>query len=152
MRQPKQGLLTAATYLVCAAVAFKSELAFKGTEFGGGTLARNQDLACNLFLLALLLSFRFRRAASVCALVASCLSLPLYVYLVFPRPFRLLFGGNWKAMELPREIFVWDGWWVTGIPATMLVVAISVVHLARSLNQNARTQTDRRPIPERSRP
>jgi len=43
---------------------------FEGTEFGGGTLARYSDDGALLFVLALILTFKFPRAAAASALVA----------------------------------------------------------------------------------
>ena len=93
---------------------------FDGTEFGGGLLSRYSDLGCLLFLLALILAVKYSRAAAASALVAGVDSLPLYLYLVFPRPFRRVWPGEWVG-EMPRENFVWNGWWATGIVFAVLV-------------------------------
>jgi len=50
-----------------------------------------------------------------------------------PRPFRQAFTGNWKVIELPREKFIWDGWWIAGILLTLVVVYICCMILIRSL-------------------
>lgn len=106
---------------------------FSGTEFGGGSLAGNKDLGGLLFLLALILILKYPQGAAVSALVGCVLSLPLYLYLVFPRPFRQVWPGRWKALELPRETFVWDGWWITGILSIIFVALICCWSLVRSL-------------------
>jgi hypothetical protein len=106
---------------------------FEGTEFGGGSLAGNQVLASFLFVLAAVLVFKFPRSAAISALVACYFSLPLYFYLVFPRPFRLVWPGEWAVIELPRERFVWNSWWVVGILSTVLVAYIFARSLVRSL-------------------
>ena len=129
----QQKLLLAAPCLLCAAVCWRSFVVFDGTEFGGGTLADNQVLATFLFLLAPALTFKYPRVASLSALFACYLSLPLYLYLVFPRPFRQVWPGQWAVLELPRERFVWDEWWVTGIFVTTFVVLVCAVELIRSL-------------------
>jgi len=95
---------------------------FEGTEFGGGTLARFSDDGAVLFVLAPILTFKYPRVAAVSALVACVLFLPLYLYLVFPRPFRQVWHGQWKVVALPRETFIWDGWWITGILSALVVV------------------------------
>ena len=133
MKPMRQNLLFAAGCLVCAVVCWRSFLVFEGTEFGSGSLAGNQVLSAFLFLLALILGFKYRRAASLSALVACYFSLPLYFYLVFPRPFRQVWPGNWKELELPRAMFVWDGWWITGIFGTILVAFLCASRLIRSL-------------------
>jgi hypothetical protein len=126
-------LVVAFGCLLCSVVCWRSFLVFEGTEFGSGSLAGNQVLASFLFVLALGLSFKFPRSAAISALIACYFSLPLYFYLVFPRPFRQVWPGQWKVHELPRETFVWDGWWVTGILATGFVACLCALSLARSL-------------------
>jgi hypothetical protein len=128
----KQKLTLTAGCLVCLDVARRSFIALEGTEFGGGSLASNKDLGIFLFVLALILVPKYLRADTASALVAGLWSLPLYLYLVFPRPFRQIWGGNWKVMELPRESFIWDGWWVTGIVAIVFVAYICCRALIRS--------------------
>ena len=97
---------------------------FRRDEFGSGTLAGNQVLASFLFILALALGFKYPRSAAISALVACVFSLPLYLYLVFPRPFRQVWPGEWKVLEMPRETFIWDGWWITGILFTVFVACL----------------------------
>ena len=104
MKQMRQKLLAAAGFLVCAVVCWRSLVAFEGTEFGGGTLARNQGLAALLYLLlALILTFQYPRIAAVSALIACYFSLPLYLYLVFPRPFREVWPGKWSVPLCPTK-------------------------------------------------
>jgi len=138
-KQIGQKLLFAAGCLVCAGVCWKSALAFDGTEFGSGALAGNQEFSTLLFVGALVIVFKLPRWASTVALVASYFSLPLYLYLVFPRPFRQVWPGEWSVLELPRESFVWNGWWVTGILATILVSIWCVVQRVRSFSPAVRT-------------
>ena len=133
MKQMRQKLFVAAGCLVCAAVCWKSFLDFEGDEFGSGTLAGNQVLASFLFILALALAFKYPRSAAISALVACVFSLPLYLYLVFPRPFRQVWPGEWKVLEMPRETFIWDGWWITGILFTVFVACLCAGILIRSM-------------------
>ncbi len=133
MKQMSQKRLAAAGCLVCAVVCWRSFLAFDGTEFGGGALAGNQGSAALLYLLALILTFKYRRVAAVSALVACYLSLPLYLYLVFPRPFREAWPEKWSAPDMPGDTFVWNGWWITGILVTILVAMVSGFRVVRSV-------------------
>jgi hypothetical protein len=138
MKQMGQKLLAAAGCLVCAAVCWRSFLTFEGTEFGGGTLAGNQVIAAILYILALILTFNYPRVAAASALIACFFSLPLYLYLVFPRPFREVWPGKWSVTYLPRETFVWNAWWITGILVTILVAmlyTLRLIHGLRSRNQ-----------------
>lgn len=121
----RQKLVLAAGCLVCMVVCWKNFLAFEGTEFGSGLLAGNKDIGGLLFFVALVLTFKFPVSGAITALVACFCSLPLYLYLVFPRPFRLVWPGQWKALTLPRENFAWDGWWITGIFVIVLVAYAS---------------------------
>ena len=121
MKQMRQKLSVAAACLVCAVVCWKSFLVFEGTEFGSGSLAGNQVLASFLFMLALALAFKYPRSAAISALVACAFSLPLYLYLVFPRPFRQVWPGEWSLVAMPRGMLVWNGWWITGILFTVFV-------------------------------
>jgi hypothetical protein len=61
---------------------------FEGTEFGSGSLAGDEGFGAFWFILAASLIFKYPRIAAVSGLAASYFSLPLYLYLVFPRPFR----------------------------------------------------------------
>ena len=81
---------------------------FDGTEFGAGVLAGNSFGGGLLLLLAALLVFRYPRVASAIGLLACLLFPPLYLYLLFPRPFRKVWPGEWSVPALPRESFVWN--------------------------------------------
>jgi len=124
MKGRRQKLLLAAGCLVCTVVAWRSFFLFEGTEFGGGSLAGDKDLGGYLFVLALILALKFNRIAAAIALVACVFSLPLYLYLVFPRPFRQVWRGQWKVLVPPQENFVWDGWWITGILCIVFVASV----------------------------
>ncbi len=89
-----------------------------GTEFGGGALTGPLTSLNNsgglLFLLALILTLIYPRVATICALVASLLCLPLYLYLASPGPFYRMFPiGALGRHSLPN--FVWDDWALIGI-------------------------------------
>ena len=115
----------AAGCLACVVVACKSFLLFEGSEFGSGSLAGNKDPGGFLFLLAPILAFRYKQAGAGIALAACVFSLPLYLYLVFPRPFRQLWPGEWKGVVLPTETFIWNGWWIAAILVIVFVAYIS---------------------------
>jgi hypothetical protein len=88
MNRVRQKRLFAIACLICAVVDWWTSLTFEGTEFSGGTLFFVREHTGDLFLLALILVFKIPRVASISALLGSLLSLPLYFYLVFPRPFQ----------------------------------------------------------------
>lgn len=128
-----QNVLLAMICLVSVIVSWKGFLAFEGTEFGSGSLAGNKDIGGLLYIVALILTFKFPRVAAVCGLIACCASLPLYLYLVFPRPFREVWPGEWKVLGLPRETFIWNELWVTGIVFNILAAGICGLRLLRAL-------------------
>jgi len=132
MKPMRQKLLFVAACIVSTVVCWISFRAFEGTEFGSGSLAGNKDVGGFLLVMAMAFSFKYARAAAISALVGALLSLPLYLYLVFPRPFRQVWPGQWATWRLPKESFVWNGWWVTGIVATLLVLCVSCCSLIQS--------------------
>lgn len=139
----RRKVLLATGCLVCAIVCWESVLAFAGTEFASGSLAGNQIASAFLFLLASIVTLKYTRSASMIALIACYFSLPLYFYLVFPRPFRQVWPGNWSVRELPRANFVWNEWWATGIFVTTLVAVLAVSELLRSFRRD--TVSSKRP-------
>ena len=126
--------------LVATAVAWHSFWLYDGTEFGAGELAGNNAGGALLFALAVILAFKFPRVASGSALVACVLSLPLYLYLVFPLPFRKVWPGEWATLEWPRESFVWNRWWALGIISVGLMASVSTVTLIRSFSARMQIQ------------
>src|ERR1700732_3464004 len=87
--------------LLCAIVGWIFSAPFGPSEFSGGTvtgpLLTIHDLAGYLFLLAIVMTFVYQRLAADVALVACLLSLPLYLYVTAPGPFRLLVPGEYKV-------------------------------------------------------
>ena len=133
MKLMRQKLLFAASCLVCTVVCLRSVLMFEGTEFGGGSLAGDEGLGAFVFIVAATLIHKYPRSAALSGLAATYFSLPLFLYLVFPRPFREVFTGNWSVYELPRERFKWDVWWITGILLMVVIAYICCGILIRSL-------------------
>jgi hypothetical protein len=95
-----------------------------GTEFEGGAVTgRLLDLKLVgdlLLLLAMPLTFVFRRIAAATILLACLLCLPLYLYFTAPGPFRWVVGGEWSVPLLAS--FAWD-WWSIGGIATLIFAA-----------------------------
>ena len=121
MEHRREQLLQAFGALLCAAVACRFTLDLEGTEFSGGRitgpLLHMQGIGILLFLLAAFLTFPFRRIASAIALLACLLSVPLYLLLTAPGPFRWLFRGEWKTPLSSN--FVWE-WWSLGAIAALV--------------------------------
>ena len=97
-RDEKTKLAQAAACLVCAVVVWRYGSDLEGTEFSGGWLTGPlldmKDVGTLLFVLALLLTFVYRRIAAATTLVASLLCLPLYLYFTTPGPSAGLSEAN----------------------------------------------------------
>jgi hypothetical protein len=116
---------------LCAIVGWILSAPFGPSEFSGGTvtgpLLAIHDGAGYLFLLAVVVSFVHHRFAAGVALVACVLSLPLYVYVTAPGPFRLLVPGEY-AVPLQAN-FAWNTWAVVGLCAVAMAASVSAVGL-----------------------
>jgi hypothetical protein len=118
----------AAVCLSCIAIVWRYASFLEGTEFSGGrvtgVLLDMQDAGSGLFVIALLLTFLYRRIAAAVTLVACLLCLPLYLYFTAPSPFRRVFSGG---LSVPlRAHFVWDNWTIVGIAVLVITAWVSV--------------------------
>jgi hypothetical protein len=125
MKKPgKKELLQAASFVLCSAMAWTQADRVDGSEFTGGrvtgpifTLFESGLL---IFVLAVVVTFIYRRAAAVMGIAACLLCFPLYLYFTAPGPFRFVFRGT---CSVPLQSnFVWD----VGIIAGMLTLAVAV--------------------------
>jgi|SRR5271165_1027308 len=132
----KRKLPLAAGCFVCVVIGVKSLLTFEGTEFGGGTLFRHQDMAVNLLVLALILTIRFPRVASAAAFVGAFVSIPVYLYLTFPRPFEHAWGGEWSVVAW--ESLVWNPWWALGLLGSAFVIFLSAIQIFQAIRSAVR--------------
>ena len=112
---------------ICAVLAWNYGGDLEGTEFSGGRttgpLLHAFDLGTLLFIVAVMLSFFFRRVAAFAALSAAILCLPLYIYFTAPGPFRRIFRGEY-SVPAPSN-FVWNRWAVLGILAIVATTLIA---------------------------
>jgi hypothetical protein len=114
---PRSVWLQAITCIASLAVLWTQLDSIGDSEFRGGALTgilfRLANAASVLFVLALLLTFLKRRFGAALALLASFLTLPLYLYIVAPGLFRRIFPGEYSV---PLDsAFVWNRWAVIGI-------------------------------------
>jgi hypothetical protein len=97
---------------------------FGASEFSGGRLTgplfKMAELGSVLFLMALLLTFFFRRTAAATPLAATLLCFPFYLYALMPGPYRWIFKGEY-ADPLYRP-FHWDNWAIVGVFSLLFVV------------------------------
>lgn len=84
--------------LSCAILAGLTCMGLDGGEFEGGLLTgkllRMALMGTVLFLVAAPLAAKWRGAAVACCLAATCLSAPLYAYLVYPGAFQVIFDAT----------------------------------------------------------
>ena len=127
----RRNLTQAAAYLICAIPAWRYSIVLEGTEFSagrlGGPLTAIEDAGAYLLVLALVLTFLYRRIAAVVTVVASVLCLPFYLYFTAPGPFRRVFKGQYKL--LVSADFVWDTWAVGGIVSVAIALYVCLVAL-----------------------
>ena len=137
----KAKLKQATACLLCAALAWRYGSSLEGTEFSGGWLTGSlldmQDVGSLLFVLALLLTFFYRRFAAAITLIACLLCLPLYLYFTAPGPFRRLFGRVEWSVPL-RTSFACDKWTITGIVVLAITAYVGVRGLLFAGNSRAR--------------
>jgi hypothetical protein len=124
-------LLQAASCLICVVLAQRNSFGIGGTEFSGGRLTGpildSLEIGSLLFVLALVLTFVRPRIAAVLAIVASLLSLPLYLYFTAPGPFRRVFGGDYSV---PLQAnFVWDKSAILGVLTVAVAMCICIWNL-----------------------
>jgi hypothetical protein len=133
MKKPgKQEVIQAAISLVCV-IFVGREIDYLGpSEFSGGHVTGRlfwmADKGWFLLLLALLLTFAFRRAAAWLLLAASLLCWPLYLYLTFADPARRATGGEYST-QLGAS-FIWDRWVIAGMLALLAMAYVCVRNLS----------------------
>lgn len=109
MKKPgSQQLSLAASCLMCIILALRNTEGLEGTEFSGGWLTGPLlsmiGVGTVLFALAFIAAFFFPRIASAIGFFSSLLCLPLYLYLIAPVQFNLIFGSGhqFKVQPIPN--------------------------------------------------
>jgi hypothetical protein len=130
-------LWQAASCLLCVIVVGRLIDNLGNSEFGGGYVSGPlfwlADKGWVLLLLALLMTFVFRRAAALLFLVASLLCWPLYLYVTFPGVARwviraLLPYVTWDGPLVANVI--WDKSLIAGILALIAAMYVCVRNLS----------------------
>ncbi len=136
-------LMQAAACVLCAAITWRYGSSLEGTEFSRGWLTGSlldmKDVGSLLFVLALLLTFFYRRVSAAVSLIACLLCLPVYLYFTSPGTFRWLFKGKYSAPL--RESFVWNTWMIFGILVLAIATYFSVHILVTPEDSKPRTST-----------
>ena len=110
-RDGKTKITQSAVCLLCAVIVWKYGSDLEGTEFSGGWLTGPlldmEETGSLLFVLALLLTFFYRRIAAATTLIACLLCLPLYLYFTAPGPYplglqRRIFGTTASEFRLEQ--------------------------------------------------
>jgi len=114
--------------LTCTVVLWIHLDDFGASEFSGGWLTgplfKMADHGSTLFLLALPLTFFFRRIAGTIALAAALLCLPFYLYILMPGPYHWIFKGEYSN-PVSRP-FYWNNWAVVGVCSLLFVAVLSL--------------------------
>jgi hypothetical protein len=130
----------AVSCLVCVIVALRNTNGLEGTEFSGAWLTDPLlsmiDIGTVLFVLALIVTFRYPRIAGAIGIASSLLCLPLYLYFIAPVPFNQIFGFGHQFKVRPRGGFHWDGWAIAGV----LTLAVTTYVCLRGFAVTSRTQ------------
>ncbi len=139
MKKPgKKELLQAASFFLCAVVAWTQADRVDGSEFIGGRVTgpvfRLFDLGIFIFVMAIIFTFIYRRVGAVIGVVASLLCLPFYLYFAAPGPFRSVFRGIYSVPL--QSNFVWD----KGMLAGMLTLAVAVFISVQGISAARRQQ------------
>jgi hypothetical protein len=136
----KTKLKQAAACLLCA-VVWRYGPPLEGTEFSGGwatgPILHMNDVGTLLFVLALLLTFFYRRIAAAVTVVACLLCLPLYLYFTAPGPFRRFFSRAEWSVPLQAS-FVWNKWAIGGIVALAIAAYVSLRSLLFAADSQSR--------------
>ena len=127
-RDGKTKITQSAVCLLCAVIVWRYGSDLEGTEFSGGWLTGPlldmEETGSLLFVLALLLTFFYRRIAAATTLIACLLCLPLYLYFTAPGPFRRVFRGEYSVPL--QASFVWNKWNITGIVALTIAACLGI--------------------------
>jgi hypothetical protein len=133
-------MMQAAACLLCATIVWRYGSSLEGTEFSGGRvtgpLLDMKDAGSVLFLLALLLTFFYRRIAATATLMACLLCLPLYLYFAAPGLFRWAFRGEYSVPL--QASFFWSKWNVMGIVALAIAACAGIRSLLYTAEPHSR--------------
>jgi hypothetical protein len=124
-------LAHASTLLLASWLTLRNTSVVEGTEFSGGRLTgpilTMCEIAILVFVVGIVLAYRFRRIASTISLLASLLCLPFLLYFIAPGPFRAVFRGEYSVPL--QSNFVWSRWSLETAIAILIVVTISIWNL-----------------------
>ena len=132
-RFDQRQLLLAGFCLLSIAAELVATAPLDGSEFSGGLLTgpllSMADYGAELFFVALICAFLFRRVAAAMAVAASALCLPLYLFFLVPVPFAKFFvPGHPLLVQHPAGI---EWRWSTFVD--LLVTGLTMYICYRSL-------------------
>jgi hypothetical protein len=124
MRAALPRVFQAAVCLLCGVASWNSLEDLTGTEAVGGSVTGPMidaaAIGTILSVLAAVGSLIWPRIAAADGLVACVLCLPLYIYRILPRFFRIIFPGPYKGQ--PGGALIWHGWSIAGVLTSVIVV------------------------------
>jgi hypothetical protein len=137
-RDGKIKMMQAAACLLCAVIVWGYGSSLEGTEFSAGRLTGPLldmvDVGSILFVVALVLTFFYRRIAAATTVLACLLCLPIYLYFTAPGPFRWVFRGEYSVPM--HASFVWNKLDIVGIVVLVIAACVGI----RSLLYTAEPQ------------
>lgn len=136
----KHKVWQAAAYLVCAGVLWTRLIGFDASEFSGGRITGKlftmAEVGSLLFLVALLLTIFYPRAAAAIALTATLLGSPFYLYVLMPGLYRQIFKGEYSV--LLQRPFGWNNWAAVGVLSLVIAAFLSLRSLSKGRARLAR--------------
>lgn len=128
----RQNVWPAIAFLACAGVLWIHLDNFEASEFSRPLSAKiltMADIGVLLLFSAMLLTIFLPRTGAIVALVGIVLSLPFYLYVVVPGPYRRI---SQREYSFPLQGgFAWNCWAIAGIVALILAALFSVLSLSR---------------------
>jgi len=126
----KRNLVPFAAYLLCAFFVLKDPYRLAESEFSSGRvtgrLLELDAFGFFFFVGAALLALLLPRIASVVAVSACLLCLPLRLYFIAPGLYRQFFRGEWSGPA--RAYFVADKWAIQTMVGVALAMSAALYH------------------------
>jgi hypothetical protein len=131
----RQNVWPAIAFLACAGVLWIHLDNFEASEFGrplSGKISTMADIGVLLLFSAMVLTIFLPRTGAIVTLVGIVLSLPFYLYVVVPGPYRRISHGEYSFPI--QKGFAWNFWGIAGIVTLIFATLSSVFLLSRPLN------------------
>lgn len=130
----KQRYWQIALCLICVLLSWHALMHVDGTEFSGGsvtgTLITLTEIGALGLVIAIAITFFFRRTAAFIAMLGCLFSMPLFLYFLAPGPFRKIFVGNYSV---PLQAnFSWNLWLILSFAAILTTTILSAWNIRQA--------------------